>query len=259
MFYWGVERCLHVVNIPFCLRRPMVVATEKATVKWMRYRVIATVQTVRWHHNATEWTEWNLSCSFLETNFEFVDFYIRHSICVCIHLVHNYISIRWLWESTSSEALNSQKMVLEIFMILDVCRVGRLVLESGSILTVFHAKCCTKCNQRVFLRHGFPSAGRNMAWRWFAKASYISPSEQSSDFSLSSVHSIDTLSYPFNLWFPTFCILSRFIMFSIFASQWPNLLLKPTEMATVAAQFDSWAWPDSSGKVQISSIQVPRM
>jgi len=29
----------------------------------MRYRVIALVQTVRWHHNATESTEWNLWCS----------------------------------------------------------------------------------------------------------------------------------------------------------------------------------------------------
>ena len=163
--------------IPFCLRRPMVVATEKATVKWMRYRVIALVQTVRWHHNATERTEWNLWCSVLETNFEFVDIYIWLSICLYIHLVQNYISIRWLWQSTSSEALNSQKMVLEILMILDVCRVVRLVLESGSFLTFFHAKCCTKCNQRVFPRHGFPSAGRNMAWRWCAKASYISPSE----------------------------------------------------------------------------------
>lgn len=142
--------------IPFCLRRPMVVATEKATVKWMRYRVIALVQTVRWHHNATESTEWNLWCSVLETNFEFVDVYIRRSICVCIHLVQNYISIRLLWESMSSEALNSQKMILEILMILDVCRVGRLVLESASILTFFHAKCCTKRNQRVFPRHGFP-------------------------------------------------------------------------------------------------------
>ena len=183
--FMGVERCLHVVNM-FQDGSPTISSMFlfEATYGGSDRESQSEVNEIQGNSNTShEMASQRNGVNRVEPvvqrlgdKFEFADLY--HVQFAYIHIyIHTYISyiiisIRWPWQSKSSETLNSKKMGLEILMILDVCRVGRLVFVVRIHPFFFHAKCCKKCIQRVFPRHGFQSAGRNMAWRWFAKARF---------------------------------------------------------------------------------------